>query len=111
MDFDQNCANVGLIGRVYQHDSEDPIQYVTIQVTGDEDPYKGPYTAKTNEDGYYTVVIGPLKDDIDGVEFKAVVTGGAGVVSEDDPDWEVSSDCKDEDAIQIMEIDWERKDW
>jgi hypothetical protein len=108
-DFDQNCAHVGVIGRVYHQDGEAPIQHVTVQVTGDEDPYKGPYKAKTNEDGYYTIVIGELKDDIDGVEFKAIITGGPGVESLDDPEWKVSSDCEYEDAIQIMEIDWQRK--
>lgn len=108
-DFDQNCAHVGLTGRVYQQNGEAPIEYVTVQVTGDEDPYRGPYTAKTNADGEYTILIGELNNDIDGVEFEAIITGGPGVKSLDEVDWTVSSDCDDEDAIQIFIINWQRK--
>jgi hypothetical protein len=108
-DFDQDCANAGLIGRVYEQNGEAPIEYVTVQVTGDDDPYRGPYTAKTNKDGQYTIFIGGLNDDIDGVEFEAKIIGGPGVESLDEVDWEVSSDCEDEDAIQIFIIDWQRK--
>jgi hypothetical protein len=108
-DFDQDCANVGLIGRVYEQNGEAPIEHVTVQVTGDEDPYRGPYTAKTNKDGEYTVFISGLNEDINGVEFEAVIIGGPGVESLDEVDWEVSDDCEDDDAIQIFIIDWQRK--
>lgn len=108
-DFDQNCAHVGLTGRVYQQNGEAPIEHVTVQVTGDENPYKGPYTAKSNKDGEYTILIGELNKNIDGVEFEAIITGGPGVVSLDKVEWEVSDNCEDENAIQIFIIKWQRR--
>ena len=88
----------------------DAVPFVTIQVTGDKDQFKGPYTAKTNEKGDYTILITELTSNVDGVEFKAEVIGGPGVNSKDKPKWTVDDDCKKEGAIQVMEIDWERKD-
>lgn len=107
-DTDNNCAHVAVIGRVINRDGGDGVQYVTIRVTGDEDEYKGPYTAKTDEDGYYTVLIGELDKDIDGVEFDVEVIG-ANVRSES-YEWEAGGDCHKEEDIQIMELKWERKD-
>jgi hypothetical protein len=93
------------------------VPYVTIQITGDQSPFKGPYTAKTNEDGDYTIIILEFHkatpeqfEEIDGVEFEAEIVGGSNVKSEDTPDWEVSNDCDESGAIQIMEIDWQRKE-
>jgi len=107
-EFDNNCAHVAAIGRVINRSGDDPVQYVTIEVTGDEDGFKGPYTAKTDKDGYYTVVISVLTEEIDGVEFKAKIIGPN--VKTESYKWEVSDDCHDGDAIQIMELEWERRD-
>jgi hypothetical protein len=103
-------------GHVEQRDGGDPVPYVTVTITGDEDPFKGPYSAKTNENGDYTIIILEFHkatpgevDDIDGVEFEAEVTG-ANVESDDTPEWEVSNDCDESGAIQIMRLDWKRKD-
>jgi hypothetical protein len=84
------------------------VQYVTVEVKGKEDKYKGPYSGRTDKDGRYNILIGPLNDDLDDVEFEAKVVG-AGVESEDSPDWIVSSDCDQDDANQIYEINWVRK--
>jgi hypothetical protein len=103
-----NCAHAAVIGRVYNRNGETPVQYVTVEVTGDEDAFKGPYTAKSDKDGYYTVLIGALTEEIDGVEFKAKIIGPN--VETESYKWEVSDDCHDEDGIQIMELEWERRD-
>jgi hypothetical protein len=110
IEIEQNCAHVGVYGRVYTQDGEDPIEHVTVKVTGNKNPYKGPYTGKTDKDGNYSILIGELKRDIDNVDFKAVITGGAGVESVDDPKWEVSDDCNDNNAIQVIRIDWQLQD-
>jgi hypothetical protein len=105
---EQNCAHIGVYGRVVRADkTKEGIEYVTVQVTGDKSPYKGPYTAKTNKDGYYTIVIGEFKDNVDGVEFKAEIVG-PGVDSKDKPEWETGKNC-DEDT-QIVKINWEWKE-
>lgn len=109
-DFDKehNCAHIGVYGRVVRADkTKEGIEYVTVQVTGDKNPYKGPYTAKTNKDGYYTIVIGELKNDVDDVEFKAEIVG-PGVVSEDKPKWKTGKDCNED--TQIVEIEWKWKE-
>lgn len=103
-----NCAHVAVFGKVYNRKSETPVQYATIQVTGDEDGFKGPYTAKSDKDGYFTVVIGELSGEVDGVDFKAKIVGPN--VKTEGHEWRVSDDCHDEDAIQVMEIEWERRD-
>lgn len=110
IDSEQNCAHVGVYGKVYTKSGKNPIQYVVVMVTGAKDPYKGPYFAKTDKDGKYTILIGELNEDFDGVEFEAKIVGGAGVESLDTPDWEVSDNCKDDNAIQVMKINWRRKD-
>lgn len=110
MEGEQNCAHVGVYGHVFQRSGGAPVPYVTIQIKGDEDQFKGPYIGKTNENGDYTILIAELNGDLNGVEFEAEVIGGAGVESLDTPDWEVSDDCKKDGAIQVMRIDWKRKD-
>jgi hypothetical protein len=75
-------------------------------VTGDDDPYEGPYYGKSDSRGDYTVLIGELKDNIDDVKFEAQVVGGANVDSEDDHEWTFGDDCHDDDEFQVMEIDW-----
>lgn len=85
------------------------MQYVIIQVTGDEDPYKGPYLGQTGADGKYSIVITTLKDNVDDIEFKAKIIGGANVKNEDTVEWEVDKDCEKDGAIQVMEIDWFQK--
>ncbi len=110
MDGEKNCAHIGVYGYVHQHDKEDePIPNVKIQVTGDKDKYKGPYIGKTDKDGNFTILISELKDNVDGVEFKAEVIGSNNVESKDKPKWEVSKDCEQDGAIQIMKIIWKRK--
>jgi hypothetical protein len=93
---------------VREKGSDRPVQFAAIEVKSDDNDYKGPYTDQTNSDGRYDIFISGLKDDIDGVTFKAKVVG-AGVESEDTVEWEVSTDCHDEDAIQVLEINWDKK--
>jgi hypothetical protein len=88
--------------------TKEGIEHVTVQITGDESPYEGPYTAKTDKDGYYTIVIGTFNKDVDGVEFKAEIIG-PGVESKDKPKWKTGKDCTDDDT-QIVEIRWEWKE-
>lgn len=100
---------MAVVGRVVEKGSERPVQYVTIQVKGDEDPYKGPFTGKSNEKGDYTVLIGELNENIDGVDFEVKVIGGANVVSEDDVEWKAGKDCGSDNDTQIKEVNWFRK--
>jgi hypothetical protein len=112
-DDDRNCAHVAVVGRVVEKGSERPVQFVAIEVSGDEDPYKGPFVAKTNSDGYYTIVIDELNENVDGIDFKVQVIGGDNVDSEDEPRWQAGDNCssdEDNDDIQVMEINWYRKD-
>jgi hypothetical protein len=104
LDGEQNCFDIGVTGKVETKGGDDPIPHVTIQVTGDDDDYKGPFIGKTDESGRYNIYIGPI-DEVGSVEFEAVVIGGPGVESEDSPEWETSDDCHGDD-IQVMEIDW-----
>jgi hypothetical protein len=106
VDTDQNCAHVAVIGRVVDKGNDKGIQWVTIEVTGDDDPYKGPFYGKSNERGDYTVLIGELKNNVDETEFEAKVVGGGNVVSEDDHEWIFTDDCHDDDGVQIVEINW-----
>jgi hypothetical protein len=107
-DEDNDCANVGVRGRVREKGSDRPVQYVTIEVKGDSEKYKGPFIGKTDQDGKYGIFIGALDADLDGVEFEARVVG-AGVESEDTKKWEVSDNCHDGQGIQIYEINWDKK--
>lgn len=89
--------------------SDRPVQFVTIEVKGNDDDFKGPYIGKSNKDGRYDIFItGIDDDDVDGVEFKAKVVGD-GVESEDTAVWTVSTDCKDDDSTQVYEINWNKK--
>lgn len=106
-DGENNCGNVGVKGKVTEKGNDNPVQWVTIEVTG-EDEFKGPYIGKTGSDGKYTILIGPVNDDINGIEFKVKVVG-AGAESEDTVKWEASDDCEGDEDIQVMEIDWVRK--
>jgi hypothetical protein len=93
---------------VREKGSDRPVQFATIEVKSDDNDYKGPYIGQTNSDGRYDIFISGLEDDIDGVEFEAKVVG-AGVETEDGVKWEVSTDCHEEDAIQVYEINWDKK--
>lgn len=106
---ENNCAHIGVYGKVIDDDTKDPVPYVTIEVTGDEKPFKGPYTAQSNEKGDYSILIGELSDKVDGIEFKVKVIGGDGVKSEDKTTWTAGKDCEDSDSIQIMRINWAKK--
>ncbi len=108
-DTESDCYNVGVKGHVYEKGSRDPVQFVTIQVKGDEDDYKGPFIGKTDEEGFYGIFIGPL-DDVGKVEFVAKVIGGAGVKVEDQIRWKTSKDCDNDNTIQVIYIRWGRKD-
>jgi hypothetical protein len=101
-----NCAHVAVFGRVVGKGDDKPVQYVTLEVTGDKSPYKGPYFGKTNERGDYSVVISELKQDVDGVEFKIQVQESGSVISEDDYEWQVDSDCHSDGTVQVMEVNW-----
>jgi hypothetical protein len=104
-----DCANIGVYGRVREKGSDRPVQFATIEVKGDDSDFKGPYIGKTNHEGRYDIFISGIEnEDVNGVNFEAKVVG-AGVESEDSPDWLVSTDCHDEDAIQVYEIDWDKK--
>ncbi|NJN97091.1 MAG: hypothetical protein HC875_24865, partial [Anaerolineales bacterium] len=104
-----DCANIGVFGKVKEKGSDRPVQFVTIEVKGDNDKFKGPYTDKTDANGRYDIFItGADNDDVDGVEFKAKVVGD-GVESEDTAEWTVSTDCGDEDSTQVYEINWNKK--
>jgi hypothetical protein len=112
---EKNCAHVAVYGRVTEKSSGRPVQYVTIEVTGDEDPFEGPFIGKTSENGDYSIVILSFHDEpdkadkIDGVDFEAEVTGGPNVESEDKHEWKVSDDCEESGAIQVVEINWMQK--
>jgi hypothetical protein len=103
-----DCANIGVIGKVREKGSDRPVPFVTIEVKGDDEDYRGPFIGKTGQDGKFSILITGLKDNIDGVGFSAKITG-PGVENEDDVEWEVSTDCEKEDAIQIFEINWDKK--
>ncbi len=112
IDGEENCADIGVYGRVEEKSNDQPIPHVMIEVVRDDDEddfddFQGPFTAKTDENGDYSIYVGPI-DDAGGIRLKARVVGGPGVISEDEPEWETSSDC--DDGIQVMEIDWGRKD-
>lgn len=102
---------MGVIGKVKDKKSDQPIQFVTIEVKSDDDDYRGPFIGKTGENGKYTILIGPLKDNLDGVKFKATITGAGVEVDDDDneAEWIVDIDCQNEDSIQVYEINWEKK--
>jgi hypothetical protein len=106
-EWSENCFDVGVVGRVRDKGDDKPVQWVTIEITGNEDDVRGPFTGKTNADGNYNIYIGSL-DDVGGVELKARVTG-PNAISEDEPEWVVVDNCDSDDANQIMEIDWDMK--
>jgi hypothetical protein len=101
-----NCAHVGVTGfvRVGPDDDDDPIANVTIEVTGDTDGYRGPYYGTTATDGRYSIVVGE-HGKVPEIEFRAEVWG-SGVKSKDNPEWETTSSCHEDDSLQLMEIDW-----
>jgi hypothetical protein len=101
-----NCAHIAVIGRVVEKGGSQPVQNVTLEVKGDKNPYKGPFFGRTNEKGDYTVLIGELKNDVNGVEFEIKVQESSGVVSEDKHKWKVSSDCHSDGVVQVMEVNW-----
>ncbi len=96
---------MGVYGVVRDGDDDnDPIiPNVTIQVTGDDDPYKGPYYATTDSDGFYGIVFGEF-GEVGRVKFTAKVYGNN--VSSEERVWETDKDCHDEDNIQVMKINW-----
>ncbi len=112
MDDENNCADIGVTGTVRDKGNDEPIPNVMVEVRrtdNDDDEFQGPFSARTDQNGRYNIYIGP-KDDVGHIELKALVVGDASVISEDEPEWETSSDCKDDDEIQVMEIHWGRKD-
>lgn len=102
----RNCAHVAVIGRVVEKGGSQPVQNVTLEVKGDKNPYKGPFFGRTNEKGDYTVLVGEVKNDVNGVEFEIKVQESSGVVSEDKHKWKVSSDCHKDGVVQVMEVNW-----
>ncbi len=100
---------MGVYGKVRDgdDDDDDPMPNVTIKVTGNEDPYKGPFYATTDSAGKYSLVIGELKD-VGEMEFKAEIFGD-GVDTQGEPEWETDDDCHENNAVQIMKINWGKK--
>jgi hypothetical protein len=104
-----NCAHIGVTGVVREGDEDDdePISNVTVQVTGDEDGFRGPYYGTTDSDGNYGIVIGEFGKVPPRVEFRAEIYG-PGVETDNRPEWQTTDDCHSENAIQIMRINWVR---
>lgn len=104
-----DCANIGVLGYVRDKGNDNPIQYVTVQVLGevddDDDEFDGPFSDQTDETGRYDIFIGPI-DRVGGNKYEAKVVGSGNVISEDTIEWETSKDCRNGEAIQIMEIEW-----
>ena len=103
---------MALVGWVREKGNKSPVPNVQIQVTNIDDQtdekFGGPFTGSTNSNGDYTIVIGP-PGDVGKIRFKAEVIGGPGVISEDKPEWESSKDCHDSSAVQVMRVNWGRK--
>lgn len=101
-----NCAHIGVLGavRLGPDDDDDPVANVTIEVTGDTDGYRGPYYGTTASDGKYTIVIGEY-GRVGKVKFRAEAFG-PNVHTSDEPGWETTENCHDNNAVQIVEIDW-----
>ena len=107
IDEENDCANVGVTGRVRDRGNDDPVQWVTIQVTGDDDDdeFNGPFIGKTGSDGRYAIFIGPI-NEVGHSRFKVEVIGGPNVESEDIVEWETSDDCHDGQESQVLDIRW-----
>jgi hypothetical protein len=105
-----NCAHIGVAGIVRDgdEDDDDPIPNVTIQVTGDEDGFRGPYYSTTGADGKYGLVIGEFGKVPTRVEFRAEIFG-PDVKTDDRPRWKTTNDCHADDAVQVMRIDWRKE--
>ncbi|MCB0224848.1 MAG: hypothetical protein KDI02_14245 [Anaerolineae bacterium] len=104
-----NCAHLGVTGYVRDGDDDDDprLPGVTIQVTGDEDGFRGPFYATTDGKGEYGMVIGEFGKIPERVEFVAEITG-ENVKTEDRPKWSFSDNCNSNDALQIMYIIWSK---
>lgn len=85
-------------------DDDDPMPNVTIELKGDEEGYEGPYYVTTGSDGKYTYVFGEY-GDVGRVEFRAKIIG-PDVKTDDRPRWKTTGDCHEDDALQVMRIDW-----
>jgi hypothetical protein len=112
VDGEANCAHIGVKGIVRDGDDDDsdpPMGGVTIQITGDEDGYRGPWYATTGPDGKYGLAIAEFGTIPNNVEFTAEVWGD-GVDNNNEPTWNVQDDCHGNDANQVMEIDWSKVD-
>lgn len=111
-----NCADIGVTGWVREKGNDQGVPNVTVQVVREVDDdddegdtkFLGPFTAKTDANGNYNLYIGPI-GDAKNMTFKAKITGGSGVVSEDEPEWDTGGDCHDGNNIQVMRIEWVRK--
>lgn len=101
-----NCAHYGVTGVVNDED-EDRMPNVTVQVTGDEDGFRGPYLATTNGDGEFGLVIGELGKVPTRVEFTAEIYG-TDVKTEDRPKWSFNDDCHQDNARQIFRIEFRK---
>lgn len=101
---------MGVIGivKVGPDDDDDPVANVTIQVTGDEDGYRGPFYGTTASNGKYTIVIGEY-GKVGRVKFKAEVFG-SGADTKDEPEWTTTESCHNNDSVQVVEIKWDYDD-
>lgn len=88
-------------------DDDPRLPGVTIQVTGDEDGFRGPFYATTDSEGEYAIVIGEFGTVPKRVEFVAEIMG-ENVTTKDRPKWSFGDDCHASDALQIMNIVWSK---
>ncbi len=109
-DKESNCANMGVAGKVYKrNDDDEVISGVTIQVTGDEDGFRGPYYGTTDSKGRYGIVIAGYGKIPERVKFTAKIYG-PDTKTDDDPSWNFTKDCDSDDALQIMKINWSKRE-
>ncbi|HMR68022.1 MAG TPA: hypothetical protein PKE64_28765, partial [Anaerolineae bacterium] len=104
---ESNCAHYGVVGVVKDED-EDRMAGVTVQVTGDEDGFRGPYLATTDGDGEFGLVIGEVGKVPTRVEFTAQIYGTDDVKTEDRPKWSFNDDCHEDDALQVMRVEFRK---
>ena len=100
-----------MIGLVRDGDDDDDprLPNVTIQVTGNEDGFRGPFLGTTDKDGEYSIVVGEFGQVPERVEFLAEIFG-PDVKTDNRPRWNYSDNCNDDSANQIMNIIWSKVD-
>jgi hypothetical protein len=103
---EQNCDRVGVAGNVREEGDKTSIQFVEVEVTGEDKDYKGPYITKTDGNGNYDIFLGH-PDQVKGKIFNARIIGGG--VDSEEIRWRTSSSCNQVGGIQMMYINWQRR--